>query len=283
MIKLVALDIDGTLLNRQGIITDRTQRAIGTLRQQGVQVTLCTGRNMPLAAQFVRQLGLTLPFATCNGAEIRRLDGEVLERHPLPLVLTKQVYTILQKYDALYDIYSDDRIVIRNKQVHLERLIAYYRAVKSIDSEHEALLEQEMSQPYMFETHDIRDWLDRDEPVVEKFFVMENRMDILRTMFGELSQLSGLCVTTSHATTLEINHASADKGGALGTIAKACGLLPEEVAAVGDGMNDVSMFRYAGVSVAMGNASDEVKEQATMVTGPNTEEGLAAALEQWIV
>jgi Cof subfamily protein (haloacid dehalogenase superfamily) len=283
MVKLVALDIDGTLLNREGRIAERTRRAIGNLRRTGVEFTLCTGRNLPLARRFAEELEITLPLATCNGAEIRRLDGEVLERRPLPLELAEQAYRILNKYEALFDIYWDDRIVIESKQDHLQRLITYYRNIKNIDREYETLLEQEIQQPYMFEAHDIKAWLASGEPgAIEKFFVMEQRTDRLESMFQELRQLPGIMVTTSHHTTLEINHISAAKGKALGAIADSCGFAAEEVAAIGDGMNDVSMFAYSGISVAMGNASEQVKQHAKFVTGPNTEDGLAQILEKWL-
>ncbi|MDB4865792.1 MAG: hypothetical protein JWR03_125 [Cohnella sp.] len=283
MVKLVALDIDGTLLNREGEITARTRKAIGDLRKAGVEFTLCTGRNFPLVRRYAEELEITLPFATCNGAEIRRLGGEVLERRPISSELAEQTYRILSKHDALFDIYWDDRIVIDNKKKHLQRLITYYRTVRNIDREYEALLEQEIQQPYMFEAHDRKAWLASGEPdAIEKFFVMEQRSDRLESMFQELRQLPGILVTTSHHTTLEINHASADKGKALSEIADSCGFAPEEVAAVGDGMNDVSMFAYAGISVAMGNASEQVKKHARFVTGLNTEDGLAQVLEQWL-
>jgi Cof subfamily protein (haloacid dehalogenase superfamily) len=283
MVKLVALDIDGTLLNREGQIAERTRRAIGDLRQNGVEFTLCTGRNLPLARRFAEQLDITLPLVTCNGAEIRRLDGDLLQHRPLPVELAEQAHRILSKSDALFDIYWDDRIVIESKEAHLQRLITYYRTIKNIDREYEKLLEQEIQQSHMFEAHDIKSWLASGEPLaIEKFFVMEQRTERLEAMFQELRQLQGIMVTTSHHTTLEINHISAEKGKALGVIADSCGFVPEEVAAIGDGMNDVSMFEYAGISVAMGNASEQVKRHAKFVTGPNSEDGLAQMLEQWL-
>jgi 5-amino-6-(5-phospho-D-ribitylamino)uracil phosphatase len=284
MVKLVALDIDGTLLNRNGQITDRTLRAVGNLRRAGVEFTLCTGRNFPLVREFAQTLGIMLPLATCNGGEIRRPDGEVLQRRSIPVELAKQAYRILVKHDALFDIYWDDRIVIESKKIHVLRLIDYYRAIKNIDREYEALLEQEIEQPYMFETHDLSAWLESGEPeAIEKFFVMEQRPERLESLFAELRGVPGLNVFTSHHTTLEINHVSADKGAGLAQIAETCGITPEQVAAIGDGMNDVPMFAYAGVSVAMGNASDEVKRHAKWVTGTNSEEGLAQMLEQWLI
>lgn len=281
MIKLIAMDIDGTLLNGQGRISDRTKQAINALRRQGVEFTLCTGRNLPLARPFAESISITLPMVTCNGAEIRRLNGEILERRPLPFVLTQQVFAILQKYDALFDMYSNDRIVINSRPVHLSRLLTYYRHIRRMDGEFEALLRQEINEPFMFEAQNIGEWLAGEKAAVEKYFVMEHRQDRLNAMFEELRELQEIIVTTSHLTTLEINHFSADKGKALARIAEECGYSPQEVAAVGDGMNDVSMFRYAGVSVAMGNASDAVKQQAAFVTGPNTEDGLAEVLERW--
>jgi Cof subfamily protein (haloacid dehalogenase superfamily) len=282
MLKLVALDIDGTLLNAEGHITDRLKQAMAALMRQGIAFTLCTGRSLPLAHPYAEELGITLPLATCNGAEIRRLDGEILERRSLPLALAQRVYRILHRYDALYELYSADRIVIERRTSHLQRLIAYNRAVKHIDKAYETLLAEEMNQPYTFEVHNIAGWLERERASVEKFYVMEHRPNQLEALYEELRQLPEICVTTSHPTSLEINLVSASKGQALGAIAEAYGYSSNEVAAVGDGMNDVSMFQYAGVSIAMGNASDQVKQHAKFVTGSNKEEGLAAALEQWI-
>jgi Cof subfamily protein (haloacid dehalogenase superfamily) len=283
MIKLVALDIDGTLLNRNGEITERTLRAVGDLRRSGVEFTLCTGRNLPLVRKFAQTLGITMPLATCNGGEVRRLDGELLARRSIPMEVAIEVYRILIKHDALFDIYWNDRIVIGNKKIHLQRLIEYYRTIKNIDKEYEALLKQEIEQPYMFETHDLSAWLESGEPMaIEKFFVMEQRPQQLEAMFANLSGVPGLNVFTSHHTALEINHVLADKGSGLAHIAESCGIAPMEVAAIGDGMNDVPMFAYAGISVAMGNASDEVKRHAQFVTASNTEEGLAQMLEKWL-
>ncbi|NEW04924.1 HAD family phosphatase [Paenibacillus sp. SYP-B3998] len=283
MLKLVALDIDGTLLNGEGIITERTKQAIGMLRLQGTEVTLCTGRNLPLALPYARELRITMPLVTCNGAEIRQLNESVLDRRSLSPELTRQVYEILHKYDALYDIYADDRIVIASKSDHEERLIAYYRYVKGSESGYEALLRDELNQPYMYEAHSIQEWLETGKTNVQKFFVSEHRRQQLMVICEELRGLEGISVTTSHLTNLEITHLSADKGGALARITETYGWQSNEVAVIGDGMNDVSMFLYAGMSVAMGNASEELKRYATFVTGSNKEEGIAQALESWII
>ncbi|TJY42883.1 HAD family phosphatase [Cohnella pontilimi] len=283
MVKLVALDIDGTLLNRNGQISGRTLRAVAGLRRAGVEFTLCTGRNLPLVREFAQSMAITLPIAICNGGEVRGVNGEVLERRSIPIELAKEAYRILVKHEALFDIYWNDRILIESKPKHLQRLIDYYRAIKNIDNEYEALLEQEIEAPYMFETHDISAWMDSGEPAaIEKFFVMEHRPERLEAMYDELKKVPGLNVFTSHHTTLEINHVTADKGAGLARIAEAYGVAAEEVAAIGDGMNDVPMFAYAGISVAMGNASDEVKRHARFVTGTNAEDGLAQTLEQWL-
>ncbi|HEX7056308.1 MAG TPA: Cof-type HAD-IIB family hydrolase [Bacilli bacterium] len=276
MLKLIALDVDGTLLNESGQISEQTLEMVATLRGRGVEFTLCTGRNLPMVLPFAEKLQIKLPIATCNGAEVRCLDGRVLARRSLPSDTAASVHHVLRSCDALYHVYADDYIYFENKDRHSKKMYAYYRDLQR-NKDMKTIL-HEIDQPYMIETSNLDDLWKDESVTVEKFFVMEQRADRLQEIRRKLIKKCDLEIATSHFAALEVCHVLANKGNALLKIMEICGFLPREVASIGDGMNDVPMFTVTGNSIAMGNAINEVKMRARFVSGKNSEEGMAQAL-----
>ncbi len=281
-IRMVALDLDGTILNHEGKISPRTKQAIAKLQAGGVEVVLCTGRNLPLAVQYAMELGLTTSLITCNGAEIRKMDGKTVRLRPMDGEQLERVVTLLQKYDALFELYGDDFIYFENKDVHVRKHLDYIRVQRGIKLQEEELKVQ-LNQEFYRETGDFQRFLRQNRLIGKKFYVMENDERKLAELRAELGRIPGLSVSASHRTNIEISHCLATKGNALKHLAEMGGLDAAEVAAVGDGENDISMFRFSGMPIAMGNAAPKVKEAAAAVTETNFNDGLALALERWVL
>lgn len=283
MIKLVALDLDGTVLNKEGKISEQTQMTIEKVLKKGIKVVLCTGRNLPLAVEYTIQLGLSSYLVTCNGAEIRKVNGEQVQCWPMELEQLDLVISVLQKHDALFELYGDDFIYFESKEKHSSKYLNYMRYYRGDSGFDEAELRDELKKSYYQETGSFQQFLKDQNPLGKKFYVMGSDESRLAALFEELKSIPDLTLTASHRSNIEINHLNATKGNALAHLSQMLGFLPQEVAAIGDGENDISMFQFCGLSIAMGNANEIVKQSADVVTVSNHEEGVSHALEKWVL
>jgi len=272
-IRLIALDMDGTLLNEKGVLAQESKDALLAAMERGVHVVIATGRVFSALPQdVVRVPGIEYAI-TSNGANIIRLKDK------------ETIYTDLidgDKLDLIMDILEDETIM---KEVFYDHQVFAQRSCLSHLEDYG--IRSEKSQRYTLTTR---------TPVDDALrLILENRsrLENINLMFGDeqrrqevwrrLDAVDGLTVCSSMPYNLEIGGAHTSKAAALDALAGILGVSRGQIMACGDSSNDMAMLRHAGISVAMGNAEDSVKEAAMMVTRSNAEHGVAYAIRKLVL
>jgi hypothetical protein len=262
-IKLVAVDLDDSLLDSGRRISPRTKDIIRRAVAQGVTVTMATGRMHCSALPYAQELELDVPLITYNGALIRRtMSGETLFHRPIDEKVAAEVLTLFKEQGWYIQIYLDDVLYVKE----LDSRASYYASVAGVEA-----------QPVGESLYTLAGAPTKMLTVVDP--EEKNKIaDALQKIFG-----NKLYVTTSKANYLEFNNPEVNKGLAVAYLAQSLGLSRAEVMAVGDSLNDVDMIEYAGWGVAMGNARAEVKAIAQSVTSANDADGVAEAIEKYVL
>lgn len=269
-IKLIALDLDGTLLTTDKRLTEENRSALQAAADAGIEIVPATGRYFNVIPEAVR----TLPFVhyaiTINGAQILDIrDRRVLATAELPCETAIRIMEYFDTIPVIYDCYQD------NRGWMTETLQA--RAVQFARSQ--PVLE--MLQKFRTPVPELKEHIRRQGRGVQKvmaFFADDalrlRAKDALVTAFPETA------VTSSVENNLEINAQTATKGKALETLAHILGIRMDRTLAFGDDLNDASMLRAAGIGVAMENASREAVEAADERTTSCDDSGVAAAIRR---
>ena len=272
--KIIALDLDGTLLNVRKELTPRTCRALAAAAARGHQIVPATGR----ALRAIPEEILSLPFVryviSINGASVTdEATAERLYRAEIPRETALELMDFAKRYDCMYDCYWQD--TGWSNRSFLER-VRYYN---HFDEEVVKLILRSRRPVDDLESL-IRERADSVQKVQLCFRDLEEREDArahIRARFPEI------VATSSFQNNLELNWKTADKGRGLMVLAAHLGVPEADTVAFGDSSNDLSMLLAAGTGVAMGNASDEIKAACDAVTAPNTEDGVAAYIEQYLL
>lgn len=264
-IRLIVTDIDGTLLNPSGIITERSRQAIRAAHDQGITVAIATGRFPENAYLLLEEYGLRLPIIGINGARIVDENLREISRREMARSTALRVLDVLLEAGADFFVFGDRAICTATKAgVHHSELTQGDRA-------------RELSLRYFHGREEAKSFV-RELPVF-KFFVCDNvPLPPLRKTF---SALGGLNVTQSWWNNIELMPEGVDKGRGVRDMAASLGLPMEDVMTLGDENNDLPMLKAAGWGVAMGNASEETKRAARCVTASNAEDGFAQAIEKY--
>jgi Cof subfamily protein (haloacid dehalogenase superfamily) len=280
MIKCIASDMDGTLLNSVQQISEENKQAILKAQSQGVEFVVATGRSYQEATYVLSQAELTCPVICVNGAEIRSRDGEILAANPLSKTMTREVAAKLSENGVYFEVYTDkgaytidqdkavsilvDIIVSANPEVNREE-ITYTAGARIRDGLIQTIEDYEI----LFADDDYQ---------IYKVLAFSFDAGRLEAASKALAAFDELTVSSSGHENLEITNKDAQKGIALETFAKTYGIELAETMAIGDNYNDVSMFERAGRSIAMGNANYEIKSLCDDITDTNDEHGVAKAI-----
>ena len=273
-IKLIATDLDGTFVDDKKQFLDANVQAFAECAEKGIHIVPATGRTSVGVPEEIRSLPGVRYLITSNGATVVDLKtGEIVSSCTMS---TETVIRIMEmardsEDDIMYDAYLDG--VGFTKQEFWDNLLHYVSNPAILD------LVRKTRKPVPDNIEYIREKGARPEKI-NLFFVNEDARVRMRRV---LAEIPGIIVTSSLPNNLEINAAGADKGGALLQLAELLGIRPEETMAFGDGENDMSMLRMAGLGVAMENAEDHVKAVADYVTLTNNEAGVAAALRKFVL
>src|SRR4051794_2266768 len=280
MIKCIASDMDGTLLNSTQQISEENKQAIIKAQAEGIEFIVATGRSYQEATYVLSEAGLSCPVICVNGAEIRSKEGEVLSSTPISKELARAVAAKLSEHDVYYEVYTDKGAYTLDPEKAVSILV---------DIVVSANPEMDPEEIRHAAGARIRDGLIHQTEDYELLFADENFQiyKVLAFCFdgrklkeagADLRDFSDLDITSSGHENLEITNKQAQKGLALEAFAKAKGIEMAETMAIGDNLNDVSMFERAGRSVAMGNASYEIKALCDVITDTNDEHGVAQAI-----
>ena len=281
MIKLIASDMDGTLLDAKMSITNDNTSAIREAERLGIEFMVATGRAYTEAKPALEEAGIDCTMITLNGAQVFDKDGHSLFTAGIEKETVTEVLTILSQHNVYYEISTNKGIFSEHQEKRIENFAAHiaesmphltYKVAIAMASAHLSLLHI----TYVDRLDDIL----KDDSI-EVLKIIGFSMDgpkVLGPAGMEVEELDDLVVTSSALNNIEINHRLAQKGIAVARVAKERGIPAEQVMTIGDNLNDVSMIQWAGVSFAMGNAELELKEYAKYETATNLENGVGEAI-----
>lgn len=241
-IKLIALDMDGTLLTSKDEVSEANKEAIKRARAKGVSVMLSTGRWLGSCYPFAKMLALDTPLITVNGGEIWSADKELIERHVHDSTLMEKMWKLGKKMNVNMWIVSTEKVF--NAGAYPDDFTA-----------HEWL-------KIGFSTEDL------------------SKLDIIRK---ELEQDERLELTNSLPTNIEVNPFGVNKANGIMRVCEELNISMDQVMAVGDSLNDIKMIQQAGIGIAMGNGQEKVRQAADFITDTNNDDGVAKAIEHFIL
>lgn len=274
-IKLLGLDIDGTLLNSQHKLQPRTREAVRKAAESGVDVVLVTGRRFHAARPVALELRLEMPLVTHNGALTKNAQTlEILDYHPLNPELARELVEIGRVYKAdtlccdlpesevrlVYERISDDNLRLKH---YVELFLPYSLKVSDL------VLHIESAPIQIF-------YVGRCEQ-------MEHLADRLQNEYGERLKLMLTSYPKQDMTILDVIDPCCSKAVGLAYVAHRLGLEREEVMAIGDNLNDLEMLQYAGLGIIMANSEPRLQQYGFSVTASNDEDGVAEAIEKYIL
>jgi Cof subfamily protein (haloacid dehalogenase superfamily) len=283
-IRLLALDLDGTLLNNRGHISDRNRAALDKAREAGVRVAVVTGRRFRDSRPIALDLGLDVPLISHNGALTKHARSlETVAVLPLPLEAAKDALRIGRESGADALLSDDheglgvlvfDHLSGENAAVH--KYVAWARQIHGDDEGKEAVRQVDSLETYM-----------DHEPVHIAFSGPCRKMDELEQLLeSKLGQrIKVLCTKYPEQdfTLVDIMHPSASKGAGVAAAAAELSIAPEEIMAIGDNYNDLEMLLLAGTGVVMANAPMSLKQLPGLFpTASNVDDGVALAIEKFV-
>lgn len=241
--KLIALDMDGTLLTEDKKVSEENKAALRAARDAGITVIFSTGRGVQNVLSYVEELQMTeSPMVVVNGGEVYRKPGQLVERHTLTADQVTRLHELALQHDTWYWAYAVGDIYNKDRWAEPQEL-------------------------------DALQWL--------KFGYYTDNNSSLAAIREELLSWGTLELSNSHPNNLELNPKGIHKASGIRKVCELLGLQMSEVIAMGDSLNDVAMIREAGLGVAMGNAQDEVKALADVVTLTNEEHGVAHIIHKY--
>lgn len=273
-IKMVGLDLDGTVFDDQKQISLRNKEVIAKAVEQGVVVLPATGRPpIGLPKDFIDIPGIAYAI-TSNGGAV--YDLRTQKTIYTDCISNAQAISITEKLiqeGMAPEVYVDGKCYIDEDRY--DDVLAYHLPQAIMD----------YVKASRTSVKNLVDFLKDTGKDVHKMHVLfdSKKPEVRKAAFEIMKQFDGLTVCSAFAYNMEINSETADKGTAMLALGKLLGIEKEEIMAMGDGENDLPMLTKVGFSVAMGNASEKVKANADAVTLTNNEDGVAAALEKWVL
>jgi Cof subfamily protein (haloacid dehalogenase superfamily) len=274
-IKLIALDIDGTLLNSRWEVSPANQSAIAEATSRGIEVVIVTGRRYDFALPVVRQINSPLTMIVNNGALVRTSDGYTHLRHLLPRDTARQVFEATQPWRSATAVVFDRP---KANQVMLESIDwsdptrgGYYTR----------------NREFLAEASPLETCL-TDDPIEVMFtgqvVPMREAEQVLNSVpFRGSFSLHVTVYEEKDFSMIDLLHPAISKGATLAEWAMRRGIARQEILAIGDNHNDMEMLSFAGIPVAMGNSVAALREQGWHVTGTNDEDGVAAAIDLFVL
>ena len=263
-IRMIVSDLDGTMLNEAFRIPEENQRAVQEAAAHGVLVTLATGRMYCSALPYARQLGIDVPLISYNGAVVKTVGGKRLQTSFLPADVVERVLKFVFEHKWYVQLYSEGKLYYAQAT---PRALAYEKesGIPGHAVGEKGLIEHAQDVPKLL-------------VVTEDKETADEALRLLAEDFPE-----EIMVMKSKENYVEIVKPGVSKAQAVLALAQSLGISADEIMALGDSGNDVSMLRACGLGVAMGSASDKVKAEADVVTGMSGEPGVAEAIRRYVL
>jgi Cof subfamily protein (haloacid dehalogenase superfamily) len=262
-ISLVLADVDGTLVNEKKVLTERAQSAVAKLRRAGIRFAITSGRPPLGMAMLFEPLALDTPIAGFNGGLFVQRDLTIIEQKTVPDDVARQAIGLIRDHGLDAWVYrGNDWLITKAEAPHVAREAWTVKFDPKIVTD----LDQKLDQ-------------------VAKIVGVSDDHDKVQRCEAEARTLFGLRATAARSQPyyLDITNKDANKGAVADYLSGHMKVPVEEIATIGDQPNDVLMFKRSGLSIAMGNAPDDVKKQADVTTESYEDEGFAKAMERFIL
>ena len=262
-IALVLADVDGTLVTKEKILTDRAVRAVRGLKRRGIRFAITSGRPPKGMQMVIGPLEITEPIAGFNGGMLVKPDLGIIEAKTLPREVALKTVSLLQDHKVDVWVYSgEDWLVPDTEGPHVSREEWTVKFPPKQSSDFGAALDHAV-----------------------KIVGVSDDLDLMARCEREVQEALGGTASAARSQPyyIDVTHPDANKGGVVATLSKRLGVDPSAIATLGDQPNDILMFRKSGLSIAMGQSSDEVKQAATHVSDSAEEEGFAKAIERFVL
>ncbi|MPW25706.1 Cof-type HAD-IIB family hydrolase [Alkalibaculum sp. M08DMB] len=271
-VRMIAIDMDGTLLYSRHEITNRVKNAVIAAAKKGVKIVLSTGRIYTSARYYTRLMGIETPIITCNGALIKE-ENRLIYKCPIPQYSLKNALSKLLEYnDVYYQLYSEQTYYAKEES----ETVRQYRKWNEDQNIDDRVSIKIMNNPM--------DMIDEPDELLKMFLlqtgVLKERFDQL---VSEMNQINGIYCVSSLQNSVDVINRDVNKGNALKYLADQYSINSENIMAIGDNYNDLEMIEYAGLGVAMENAEQPVKDSADYITKSNLEDGVAIAIEKFVL
>ncbi|CAM3327521.1 Cof-type HAD-IIB family hydrolase [Vagococcus fessus] len=255
--KLIVVDLDGTTLNSNGVISEENKLSLRKAAEQGIEIAIATGRTFESARDFMNEIGINGHVVTLNGSGVRHIEAN----------------------KPLYLSYIEPEVVSHMMSVDgVNRVNSYFNTG---EKSYVIVREREIYDSFPFNPalHEINslDDLGSDISNLSKLLFSTSDSELLEEINQGLKKLA-LEVVYPDKWCLEVTAEGVSKASALAILADELGITQQEIAAIGDSENDLEMIRYAGVGIAMENAMPSVKEAAKYITTHHNEDGVAYAV-----
>ena len=262
-ISLVLADVDGTLVTKEKLLTERAIRAVRALRARGIRFAITSGRPPKGMGMLIEPLGISEPVAGFNGGLFVRPDLSIIEARTLSAQAADKTVQVLRDHKVDVWVYSgEDWLVPDAKGPHVDREQWTVKFPPKVTRDFGAALDSAV-----------------------KIVGVSDDLELMKTVERDAQQALGhdASAARSQPYYLDVTHPEANKGGVVASLERMLGVKASEIATLGDQPNDVLMFRRSGLSIAMGQSSDEVKQAATHVSDSSEEEGFAKAVERYVL
>ena len=263
-LSLLLADVDGTLVTKDKILTERAQKAVRAMGEAGIAFALTSGRPPKGMAMLIEPLAIRTPVAGFNGGLFVKPDMSIIESHTLDPDVAKRTVTAIEQQGLDVWVYSGDDWLVRDaKAPHVDR-------------------EQHTVQ---FAPAIVDSFTDSHFAKAVKIVGISDDLDKVAACEKHVQHLLGSTASAARSQPyyLDVTNPEANKGGVVAYLARTMGIPAGQIATIGDMPNDVLMFKPSGFSIAMGNASAEVQGEADAVTDSFNDEGFAKAVERFIL
>ena len=270
-IKLICIDMDGTLLENEHNVPEENKKSIKEALDKGIHVAITTGRVYNIAKVYSDLIGLKTPIIASNGAYIGGSNGEELYKNPMSKSEVEDFYNIADKYNLVAYL-SVKSGIVSLKELPKDNM--YMKINKDLPEKQQATLERFESVDRVFEKY--------PNDILKGICIENMDKGKLKNAREDLNRLNGnLEIAASWSNNFEVMKKNSSKGFAVEKLGEMLNISRENIMCIGDSENDLSMIRYAGIGVAMRNATDYIKGEADYVTDSNVNSGVAKAIRRY--
>ena len=289
MLKLVAIDLDGTMLNQYGIVTQKTKNSIKKAQENGIEIMISSGRPIDSVKTISKEIGSENYFISGNGSIIYDIKKDkIIYENVLKKQKALEIIKICEENSIFYNVYTEKEIIAKNLQYN----VLYYHK--------ENLTKAEEEKTHINIVENIYDYIEKTEAKVLKVMICDKHQTIFNAIMRKLKEIDDIEVLeVSHMSRkiirqgteeipieyfyTEISAKNVDKWTALEFLKEKLQISSEEIVAIGDNVNDKKMIEKSGYGIAMGQSAPQIKEIADYVTDSNVDDGVANALDKLLL